>query len=546
MKKYLARMLALLLAVAVALPVVAFASPFDGIPQREEGGTTYVPLRQVAEAHNATVVWDAQEQTVTMYFIDNSFFSIQLGELVENVSGFIEEGVTWIPLVSAEMMFAAANVAAQLLFELTEEARDMVLYDFQYMVRFILENSPWDSIITRGLGIDFAEFVADFEEFIYDMEPYPLMILDEALMRTFFPIHEGDDPRALAANYLFALLTWSFAPHLMGIGHLSAVSLDYYTTMYTSHARAMHQLAEAETRNPFVALRHATFAHPAARWFYGAIEVDLDADDAILPIVPGNITTERLQEDDVNIAYMHINNFWSDQEYDDAIILPFLQAVRDYDHLIIDLRGNWGGEMSYPIQLLLRRLINEPLETVGFEFFAAGSAAVTMMQTLVETIEYNAASAGLEDYTEVYILPAREFIAQRNMTEFNESDLERLEYVTVSRSVFFPCEDAVGFTGEIWILVDSGTASAANTITGLALSTGFATVVGENTSRIMGATHVYVALPNTGIIWRTDIGYMTDDYGRSLEFYGLTPNIRNFDGMDALQTALVYILSDEF
>jgi len=38
-----------------------------------------------------------------------------------------------------------------------------------------------------------------------------------------------------------------------------------------------------------------------------------------------------------------------------------------------------------------------------------------------------------------------------------------------------------------------------------------------------------------------DIGSFTDDYGRSIEEHGVAPDIRNFPGMDALETVLAII-----
>jgi len=42
-------------------------------------------------------------------------------------------------------------------------------------------------------------------------------------------------------------------------------------------------------------------------------------------------------------------------------------------------------------------------------------------------------------------------------------------------------------------------------------------------------------------MFRFDIGYFTDSYGRSLEEFGITPNYLNRPSMDALQTVLAMI-----
>jgi len=89
--------------------------------------------------------------------------------------------------------------------------------------------------------------------------------------------------------------------------------------------------------------------------------------------------------------------------------------------------------------------------------------------------------------------------------------------------------------------VDGQSASASVLATGMSLSSGFATVVGENTTGVKGVPMIYTPLPNTGILWRTDVAHVVDASGRSLEIYGLAPDIHNFDGMDALETVLALI-----
>ena len=145
---------------------------------------------------------------------------------------------------------------------------------------------------------------------------------------------------------------------------------------------------------------------------------------------------------------------------------------------------------------------------------------------------------------EYEILPARDYIARANMPHFNAADLAYLQYVVVDSGYFVPAEDSIGFEGKIWLLVDRNSASASNLAAAMAINTGFATVVGENTSGVMGPVMSYIVLPNTGIIWRMDIGYFTDDYGRSLEVYGITPQIHT--QMDALAIVLMAITAGDY
>jgi len=436
-----------------------------------------------------------------------------------------------------------------IIFTLTEEARDIVLEDFDYMVNAILENSPWDSVLERtaltALDVDFETYVDFFRAFIEDMTPLPLTPLDEELFRAQFPIHEGDDARSMAANYLFALLTFEFAPPLFQIGHLGPRTLDMYT------AQLVGILREPDMENNMsLQIMYDAFTHPSAVWFYGELDEALidNVDGGGLfdgfPNATGNIQTEILVPDEV--AFLRINSFVANPEYDELVTLPFLQEIQDYDHLIIDLRGNLGGlQAHFPITIT-QHLIGEPTEFGIFEFFSGGSKSYAVVNATLGVMQQGSTTFDWQEFVHSEIMPAEDFIASHDLHEFNQDDLERLDYVFVSRAAMLPSEDSVNFTGKVWLLVDGFSASASVGVASFMISSGVGTVVGENTSHVLMSQHFYMALPNTGIIWRIDVGYQTDMLGNSIEANGLAPQIRNFDGMDALETVLELIAQGEY
>jgi len=127
------------------------------------------------------------------------------------------------------------------------------------------------------------------------------------------------------------------------------------------------------------------------------------------------------------------------------------------------------------------------------------------------------------------------------MHQFNQEDLALLDYVIVWQVGVAPAENNTPFGGEIWLLVDGRSASASDNAATFSIATGFATVVGEPTAGITGVIYNYAALPNTGILFRIDLGYTVDQYGRSLEEFGVIPQIPNLLGWDALETVLTRI-----
>ena len=544
MKKRVTKVVALVLALVMLFPAAAFASPLDEVSSREVNGEIFVPLRYTAEAFGWTVDWDSEARSIILVDPTGVAETLVMNDLLVHTDSFVEDGRTWISLELAFLLFVLAQPEMpepDFIFPLTAEARDIVMEDFMFLINFIVENSTWDNVFDRAnpFGISFREVIEFYLDLIESMEPFPVRIVDEDIFRMAFPIQEGTDARSLAANYLFAMLLLDFALVLNSIGHLGPRTLDLYSVQVDSFYREMRGAESGSAIEAYFTLLLEAFLHPSARWFYGEIDIDLNAEPATFPAVPGNIVTEHIVPGEV--AYLRINSFLTDMAYDDAIILPFLQSVRDYEHLILDVRGNIGGSLVYFPQLIFRRLINEPVEVQGLEFFAGGDAAVAVMNAMYAITQELLESDEDDSVISISIQSANAFVAERGMTLFNASDLASLEYVMVSHSRYFPGEDAVGFDGTIWLLVDEMSMSASVLAAQLAISTGFATVVGENTSGVLASTHTYVALPNTGIVWRIDIGYQTDAYGRSLEVYGVAPDVLNFPGMDALETVFVLI-----
>jgi hypothetical protein len=531
----------LLLIAAMLMQSVAFAQQTP-----EEMG--YIPIRQFFEEIGAVVTWDENERSVVveidggaLVLIPGESFGYVNGETVQMIEGTILwQGRTFISEIDLTILFSAfMGVEVEIAtFYLTEEARDLALEDFDYVLEIILANSPWESVIQRRLGINLTEHFAYHRQYIENMVPREYPVIPEL----FIP-KDGDDARSLAANYLMSMLFFDIALPLEGIGHLSPRDRSTYMVQYPAFLiQSYDATGEFDSENNFsLPLMLEVFDSPAAAWLYGEIEVDLYADImGSAAEVAGNIVTEILASGE--IAYLGIRSFLTCAVYDDAVTLPFLRETQDFDHLIIDLRNNGGGFAHYFPTSIMRRLINEPIEITSYEFFSGGDFAMEWINAALETALNINVTSDIQwaELISAELVSAQEFIDQQNMTQFNRDDLQRLNHAMVSRAMVYP-SDEVNFNGTVWILINERSASASSMAASLALSTGFATVVGENSSGVMGSTFSYFLLPNTGIIWRLDIGYQTDAYGRSLEVYGISPNIRNRDGMDALETVLAII-----
>jgi hypothetical protein len=542
-KKFVAGLLA-----AVMVMGSVMVANAETMPQGPEG---MAPVRAMFEGFGATVEWVDETRSIhinlgdvvyLVLFADENFMLVNGNELLMRDGIVLYQCRSFISRADTLIFEVAMVGGTSAEFTLTPEARDLALYDFDYALRVVLENSPWDSVIYRRLGFDFHEFMAYHRSLIYNMTPRVFPVFPPGFAID-LPLREPVDARSMAANYLISMLQFDIAMPLGGIGHLGPRDLNLYQIVLTALYRGYYGSIGEVDRELLQGVRTNldAYMHPSAIWFYGEIEVDLDEEVHPFPNVPGNVVTEIIVPDEV--AFIRFNSFLSNPEYDGLITLPFLQEVSDFNHLILDLRGNGGGMTIYFTSYVLPLLINEPIEVSSWEIFAGSPTVVRMYEAISAAVEIASPEVLEVDGGVIYfeIMPINDFLYQRNKPYFNQDDLERLAYVMVAGSLVMPGEDSVGFEGQIWMLIDGGTGSAASLAALMINLTGIGTLVGENTSGVMAATHLYTALPNTGIVWRVDIGYFTDPYGRSLEVYGITPDVFNFEGMDALETVLAII-----
>ena len=537
MKKTKTAIVALVLAIMMAIPTMAMAN--QAAPTPEEAGL--IPIRAFFEDLGADVEWQGEDRSIhiaieggnIILFADqtdvfiNGFPTYLYDAVVlwQSTSFISERDLAW--LLPAVFVLAVEMTT----FYLCEESRDMALYDFDLLVRYTFENAVWDYVVYRRFGFTLEELFAQSRLMIENMIPLTVPLLDVFAIN----MVDGDDTRSMAANYLYFLLVFNVSIPIVATGHLDTVGMDIYALM-------MYLLLGMYDDYGFTHPLLGPLTDPVTHWFYAdridGLEVaawSQNLDNAwTQSIIPGEV------------ALLGISCFMNSPELDNAVIFPFLQEIEDYSHLIIDLRGNGGGNTGLFNRLVLSRIINEPLPHTHYEFFTGGNMAVAMSYFSVNNPMGRIIDMAVE-IVDSRIVSAADFVQQNNMINFNQYPLTALHYVAIWEELLHPADDGVNFSGNIWLLVDSGSGSATAGVTRKALSTGFATVVGENTSNIMAPTmYDLVVLPNTGILWRIDTGFMPDATGRLPEIYGLAPNIRNHPGMDALETVMALIAAGDY
>ena len=263
-----------------------------------------------------------------------------------------------------------------------------------------------------------------------------------------------------------------------------------------------------------------------------------------------NVTTRILDEG--RIAYMSVNSFMSYPIPRDEMmqIYNFYEDIRDFEHLIIDLRVNGGGIVHWFYSALVSPNIETPFTVEGFVFLVYGEYISYYVTPRNLPTLFRPATSGITPIgTQLFTID--EILADHDLPELNLADMERMDYgfrihTTVNPRVHYPRFSTEStFSGEIWILTGPLMGSAAQISAWVVKESGFATLVGETTGGNYGGPRTLVTLPNSGIAFQIDMFYVTDSHGRPLEA-GTVPHIFNREGMDALETVLAVIAEGDY
>lgn len=255
-----------------------------------------------------------------------------------------------------------------------------------------------------------------------------------------------------------------------------------------------------------------------------------------------NVVTEIIEEG--RIARLAVSSFMLHEQwpYFEQQIFGFYDEIRDFDHLIIDMRRNTGGDMQFFYNKIMAPNIAETHTGEGFAFLKMGDYAAEHTTNLYRR-EFTWRVGIRSDDRQVS--PIAQMLEEFDLPEFRQEDTERLEYgfrtVTIVRArPMARFDNQPAFGGKIWMLTGEMMGSSAQISAWLSKDTGFATLVGDITGGVCGGPLTMVALPNTGILFQMDVFYVTDRYGRPLEA-GTVPHYFNREGMDALETVLSII-----
>jgi hypothetical protein len=216
---------------------------------------------------------------------------------------------------------------------------------------------------------------------------------------------------------------------------------------------------------------------------------NLNQPDEFVP--PSNYTDSIIARDKIGI--IRISSFDSSNiERDSAFIVPFLDKIKDFDYLIIDIQNNGGGSGRYWEKNIVGNLIQD-------------------------TIRYPAYSAGKNGSLNRYFFPdyfdsiyvAKEDDKLQNIpVELSDGTF----HISTSMRTLSP-NNVMAFRGKIYLLVNSGVFSAAEWFVIFCKTTKWATVAGTTTGGDGGGPDpIPFMLPESGMfVWFQSIAGLNVD-----------------------------------
>lgn len=247
------------------------------------------------------------------------------------------------------------------------------------------------------------------------------------------------------------------------------------------------------------------------------------ADDEL---ASSGITFEMV--DDIPYVKMPTFGVWSDSIYE--ALREFFSENKDAEHLIIDIQGNTGGSTNVWSDGIVSSLAGKPMSYNVFLSAKAGSLNLALnpefsdsMGTLYDDDSWR------KDFP--YIKP--EYIEGMDLL-FKITDRVN------------PSSTSINFQGKIWVLIDNMCYSAADQFAVFCKATGFATLVGTETSgNGIGSSPYMMALPYSGLVVEYESYLSFNPDGSCNGIRGTQPDLIPEEGQSALDACLAAIHGEE-
>lgn len=359
--------------------------------------------------------------------------------------------------------FVACGSKVEISTPLTEEQK---IKDFNYLYKTIEENYPFLEVNKRVNNID---WLSKKEEYLQRVK------------------HTTNDNE-------FLLVLYSILSDLNN-GHTNMIT-DSSQFRYFREIYSMNKGWQKKVQLP-VLNNEKTLAR-----------YNIDKDEKIEVLEQGkngniegvsNASTKDVVEGKIGYIYIPQMISYYNMGKDIELLDDYLNKVKDYESLVIDIRGNSGGDSSYWMSYLVPKLIDKVYTCTTYNFWKDGDVINNYLK-----------KSRLKSYTgfgEVKDLDTRTLV---NLPIEIKEDFK---YYSKNITEITLNEDSIKFKGNIYLLVDKNVYSSAESFASFAKQTGFATLIGERTGGDgIGSDPLLDMLPNSGYVFRfsKDMGVTAD------------------------------------
>ena len=181
-----------------------------------------------------------------------------------------------------------------------------------------------------------------------------------------------------------------------------------------------------------------------------------------------------------SVGYLQIGGMFNPTPSLHNQIMTFYESIADYDHLIIDIRGNSGGSDYFWYQELVEPLIKEKTKSNTYLVLNKNAKYSHMMRR------------------------ERRWFSQVSKSRFSElpPEAQSDEVKIYKVSLKMKPKNSVDFDGTISVLIDKNIFSASESFSVFCKNTGFATLYGTHTGGDGIGDASYFVLPNSKLIIR--------------------------------------------
>jgi C-terminal processing protease CtpA/Prc len=237
-----------------------------------------------------------------------------------------------------------------------------------------------------------------------------------------------------------------------------------------------------------------------------------------------NVITEDLSE---NIGYIKIFSFINKgaeaNDNDKKSISDYIKKSQGkYKKLIIDIRGNGGGDPAYWQDLIVAPLIKKSVE-----YTQTAVVKKNFFKIWGKTVQQYLDTQYIDTQTPSFInkknnVHLQEVDEVKNFPGYDDS------WITFNIPHKISPEGMLPFDGKIYLLVDGGTFSASEDFAQFCKRTGFAEIVGNNTGGGAAAflSPHYFCLPESKITFRLEVETVLNPDGTMSEELGTEPDIK--------------------